>query len=66
MDQTAPVPEATRETVRRMLRMAEVTRLMGDMPGAAALADAAEKLWLGARETAAPQPARKRRESIAA
>ena len=66
MDQTAKAPEATHDAVRRMLRMAEVTRLMGDMPGAAALADAAEKLWQGTRASEAPKPARKRREVLAA
>ena len=60
MDQTAKAPEATQEAVRRMLRMAEVTRLLGDMPGAAALTVAAEKLWQGARHGEAPKPARER------
>lgn len=65
MDRTAKMPAATtRDTVRRMLRMAEVTRLMGDMPRAAALADAAEKMWQGAREShAAEEAARKDKAS---
>lgn len=66
MDQTAKAPEATRDAVRRMLRMAEVTRLMGDMRGAAALTVAAEELWHGAHDDSALKPTRKQRDALAA
>ena len=66
MGQTIDTPEAAMTLVRRMLRMAEVARVMGDLRTASTLQTMADRIFRGAQAGHVPEDAVREARRLAA